>query len=160
MVEFFLVPFLFIVYASNIISKSKKELEIIYKLTNYILSITVILLLIFAAASLVKDSKNFVTWENLKDFLLPTILSLAFMPFLYLLTLYGVYDKFFSQLDIWLKKHKKLLEYTKWQALLTCNFSIKRINSLSQRNAFKFMEVENKSQITKLIKELSNKKSI
>jgi len=65
-------------------AESKKEYVLVKKVLNYILGIIDICFITFALSNIFMDFRSFANLDNLRSFLLPPILMLAFLPFIYL----------------------------------------------------------------------------
>lgn len=57
-------------------------------------------LIFFAIVAIASNVKVFVTLKNIEDFLLPIVLTIAYLPFIYLVTLYANYDAVFGRVNL------------------------------------------------------------
>lgn len=66
---------------------------------------------------------EFATVETLREFLIPFQLSLMFLPFLYVMSVYTVYERVLASLR-WSVKDDRLRRYAKWRAILHFRFNL------------------------------------
>jgi len=153
-VEFLLVPILFVVAALLAYSDSKKEYKSIKNVLQFLLDLYGIFLIIFAIIQVIGDFKDFATLYNLKDFLLAPLLTVSYLPFVYFLVLYGTYDALFTQVDIFLRdQNTELRRFTKRQILHACLFDLKKLNRFSTNCTTQLMSIKNKSDIVSLTRQ-------
>ena len=114
--ELIIVPVTTILIAMQVVAEGKEDYKPVEKLLNSLLSLFGISLLIYATYRLVADFSNFTQPETLTDFSLPVLLSLLFLPFLFVVALYMNYEIVFVRLDFKIKD-AKLRRYAKCTAL-------------------------------------------
>ena len=153
--EFFFLPFVtFIILLDTVASLNKKytDLSKILKILQFIIGISV---LIYSIYSIIHDFKNFKTLNTLKDFLLPIILSISFIPFIYISLLYSNYEHIFKRLNLGYKKDNKLKNYAKIEILKYSLFNLKKVKKILDKNVIhNLMFIENKKGVDNLIKSL------
>jgi hypothetical protein len=153
-VEFLLVPILFVVIGMLGVSGTKKEYKPVKNLLQIILAIYGIFLIIFALVHVVGDFKDFATIYNIKDFLLSPLLTVSFLPFVYFLVLYTTYESLFTRMDIFLRdQNKELIRFAKRQILRACLFNLKKLNRFSMNYTTQLMSIKNKSDIVSLTRQ-------
>lgn len=91
-IEMLLMPLLFLIVAINAYSGIKTEYEPTKKLTNWILAVLGISMLLFAFSQILFNYHSLTTTYNLQTFILPPILTITFIPFLYIFTLVMAYE--------------------------------------------------------------------
>lgn len=105
------------------------------KIARTILSVPILLVVsiyFFNSASIVFDQMNaFLTLMTLKKLLLPLILIILSIPFLYLISLYSLYQSFFLRLKCLYHNDIKLQSYAKWQIFSKCLFDMARLHKIS-----------------------------
>ena len=150
-VEFLLVPVLFVITAMLVVSGTKQEYKPVKNLLQIILAIYGISLILFAFVQVIGDFKDFATMYNVKDFLLSPLLTVSFLPFVYFLALYATYESLFTRADIFLKdQNTKLTRFTKWQILRACLFNLKKLQRFSKSCTSQLMSIKNKSDSIRL----------
>ena len=102
-IEFIIVPmmaFLALIYAY---AETNEEYEPIRKFAGILLTLWGICLAIYTFYKLVVDFEVFARPETVTDFFLPIILSLMFLPFLYVIALYAIYERTYIRLNFIIK---------------------------------------------------------
>jgi hypothetical protein len=130
--EIAIVPvFLILLLAKYFLKREEQRIEKIKNLQK-IIDLT---LFSFIAVVLYKTATNyhkFLTVEVLKGFLLPIILTFAFIPFIYLFALYAIYQSFYSRINFF-TKNKKATWAIERKIFWTANFSIGKLNLISSK---------------------------
>lgn len=121
--EFALIPFLFFfagVYAvSNTRPEYSKASNFLKKTFTFLSIATFFYVLVFVITHYV----DYLKIEVLKQFILPIFLTILFIPFLAIFSLYVQYEQSFNVIKRYIKP--KFYPYTKGKALLFFNFNIK-----------------------------------
>ena len=107
----------------------KEEYKKVKSLMDIIFITLGVILLIYSVRDMVTTS-NTITWYTIKAFLLPLILTIAFLPCAYLIALYMNYEDLFVRLSFFLKK-KDNPRFAKRRLILKCGFNLKKISSMS-----------------------------
>jgi hypothetical protein len=105
-VELILLPVVTFLFLMQLISQRDKKFEIVTKFTSAVLSIIGWILIIYVSCKLCKDFKGFTTIYNLKSFLYPLLLTAVYLPFLYMIALFMLYETFFFRKKIAFSKKK------------------------------------------------------
>jgi hypothetical protein len=155
--ELVLIPITFLLTAMIAVPVTEKKDLLAKKLINVILSIIVVFVIVFSFYRMVSDFSNFATVQNLKNFLLFPYLTALYLPFVYLLALYGTYDSTFNRIDFLLKENKELARFTKWKIFWQCLFNLKKLSMFSKMYTVRFMSIKNNSDVTNLIREFKTK---
>lgn len=135
--ELVIIPIILLLTVFSIIAGMKKETAILKKIADFLLACLGIYFLIFAVSHILRDPSSFWTIYNLKTFLLPIVFTACYLPFIYLIAVYGVYDILFMRLDkIWLKNNRRLSRYVKRKILFACFINLKKINKFAYSNDF------------------------
>ncbi len=133
-IELLMLPFLtFIsmvqVYASY--DKKNKEADLLMKI---VIMSSATFIFIFSFYKTISNSNDFFTLENLKTFLFPVILSITFLPFLYIFNLVVKYELLWVVLNCNILE-KRIRQSTKRKIILIANLNIDRVVSISRNIA-------------------------
>jgi hypothetical protein len=90
--ELVLVPVLSIIALLAAVAQGKPEMAAAAKLFNGLLALAGWGLLLFAAGRLIADFRTFATPDTGREFALPGLLSLMFLPFMYAFNVFAAYD--------------------------------------------------------------------
>jgi len=158
-IELILVPLLFLIVAMGAVAEFKKEYMPVKKIIDSILSFFGILLIIFALFKIFGDYRGFATTDNLRSFLLPLLLMLAYLPFLYLFTLLMAYENLFVRLDIFLKENKTLANFAKRKIFRLCFFDLGKLNRFAKESTSNLLNLKDKNDILSLVQKFRNQKN-
>ena len=153
-VELFFVPFLFIIGCLHAVSETEKKYELINKLLNSILATIGFLYLGYFFINLFLDYHTFINLDTLQSMILPPILTLSFIPFIYLLALYMSYESLFLRLSMFMI-NKSLLKFTKRQIFVKYRFSFSKLNNFIQNNAYKLHHATDRESILKILNQIN-----
>lgn len=143
-IEMIFVPVIFFIVAMGALAGIRKEYLQVKKVIDFVLSAVGISLIIYAVFQIVSDYKNFVSLNNLRSFILPPLLSFAFIPFLYIFALIIAYEALFVRLEYFLKNDKTQAKFIKIKIFKLCFLSLKKLNKLSKENLIDFLNLKNK----------------
>jgi hypothetical protein len=148
--ELLLVPSLFSVAALFAVSDTKQEYAPVKRLVQFIMGATGLSLLSYAVARLAGDPESFASVDNLRLFLLPIVLTVVFLPFIYGLAIYSGYEQIFVRAKIWVTDID-LASYTRRQIFRACLFRLSRVNRFASRYAVRLSTVKSESDVSRLI---------
>lgn len=117
-VELILQPLLFVIVGTLAVGKSDQKSEPAVKLLNGLLSLFGLGLVVYAAYMIAVNIGSFLTLTTLRDFYTPIVLSILFVPFIFVLYVYSTYETSFGALR-WAIKDDKLRRYAKLKAILS-----------------------------------------
>jgi hypothetical protein len=150
--EIILVPILVFIGAMSAVSELKKEHLPVKKLLDSILSLIGIFFIIFALIKVFGDFQNIITSQNLKTLILPPLLTVAFIPFVYFFALIMAYEKLFVRLSIFNKNNSDLIRFTKRKIILTCHLNLSKLNRFAKESTQDLMKVKTKEDVINIIK--------
>ena len=130
-VELIFVPVLFLLggllgYAS--VYEKFKQVE---SFLTALLAIVGFSILVFVAVSIIHDIQGFFSLDNLRDFLIPILLTIGFVPFLYVCGLYSLYDSIFRRIGVF-AENKRIALYAKLRIFLSFGLSLSSVRSWSR----------------------------
>jgi hypothetical protein len=155
--EILLIPLLFIIGGVKVFAEKRQDFKILKKPMDSILAILGIILLLFVLNSLRTDYQRLISSENLRAFIFQPLMTLLYIPFIYLLGLFIAYQDLFVRLDIFLKRDKPLADFAKREILLLCKANLTKLTQFSKKTAKKFMTLKNKDDVISLIQEFNGK---
>lgn len=125
LLEMILVPLvsLFALLYAFMDSREEYENELMLKkvLIN-ILTLYGFVLIVFTIYMAFIDYNQFASWHNLQDFLVPVLLTILYLPFVYFLVTYSCYERAFIRINFKFENHE-LRRFTKYYVLYKFNFS-------------------------------------
>jgi len=129
-IEFIIVPVSGIIGGMKALTERDKEYEIVDKFLNFILVAAGLFLLFYSSYKVATDFKNFATTENLESFYMPILLSILFIPFVYIAALIAAYETLFTRLQFFVPD-KAVLRYAKYRTILSIQFNLSKLNRWS-----------------------------
>lgn len=149
--ELLLVPVLLLIGGMLGVASTDKKYKSVKNFLQKTLIFIGFVFLIYTVYNIIIDFTNFATWNNLLDFLLPLLLTVGFLPFIYLLAVYTVYDLVFNRIDH-LIKFPELKRYAKWNTVLAFSIDLNRLHEWLQRIVL--LELSSKDDVRYAIKEV------
>ena len=132
-VELFLVPFISFVAALEIFAGTRAEYRQVNKFLKFVLVLVGFFLLTFSIRYIVFNMQNFLTFENLRSFLLPLILSIILVPYIYIMALVMQYEILFVRINI-ANDNSKFARHAKMKVLTHCHINLSKLTKVA-RNA-------------------------
>ena len=160
LIELILVPVIVLISGMIAVAGKKQEHAQTKKVLTTSVGVVGLLLLFFALIRIVFDFKDFATVQTAKSFLLSPFLTIVFLPFLYILAVYAIYDALFSRIDFWLKENKELRNFTKRRIFREYTMRLKRLSKFSEEYSGKLMMIKNKTDITSFIQQMKTDRKI
>jgi len=152
-VEIILLPVLFSIVVLSAVAESKKEFLIVRKVSNFILGLAGICFVIFALTNTFMDFRSFANPENLHSLLLPPILTLSFLPFIYFFALYSLYESFFIRIDIF-NDDKAISRYAKRKIFTKFHINLRRLRKFTKEVGI--MRLKDKKDVQKILHEFED----
>lgn len=155
-VELILVPILFVIVAMGAVAETEQEFMIVKKITDFILSAFGVSLIVVGLIKVLGDYQAFATSENLRAFILPPLLTFAYIPFLYLFALLMAYESLFVRMEIILKVDQRLGKSAKQKIFALCHFNLVKLNSFSKEFILEIVNLSDENNLLNIIKKVGN----
>lgn len=153
-VEFLMFPILVLIATTQAYAAlDKKNIQVSKLLTN-ILSIIGFVFIGISLYKTVTGFDKFFSVNSLRIFILPIILTILFIPFIYFLSLYTIYESYFVRLDFMTVKKDKV-KIVKKLIRLKANLNINRLNRIIEN--FDKGVFYNETDLKEYIRKISNK---
>jgi len=157
-VEIFIFPLVTLFVLIAVFSEVKQEYRVVNKIANVILGIIGFIGLISGVVYIANNFTNFWVLDNLKNFLLPILLTITFIPFIYVTALYMAYELLYVRLGIFLKKDDDVLRYAKKKIFLLCKLDLSRLNRFVRQNTSRLTASNDKNGIDGIIRDFKSVK--
>ena len=125
---------------SEHLEKKDSKYSVTTNIFNFFLVALIVYVLYKCVYSLIVNPDELFRFIKLKEFTLPIILTIAFLPLLYFLSFYMFYEMFAIRLSYKLKKNRKLIRYAKLKLLVKSRLSIDKLRQLENRFSGELME--------------------
>lgn len=124
--ELALIPLLVILVGMLAVAETQNEYVIIVKPLRWLLALAGGALLLYSLRQLWLGWNEFATLARLVEFLLPSILTVLFLPFVYFLALYSAYEDVFVRLEIW-NTDKQLIGLAKRRIFFSFGLNLRKL---------------------------------
>jgi hypothetical protein len=116
-IELLLLPAITFIALLHAIPEAKPEHAAVNSLLGNLLATTGLTFFAYSAYQTVRHWSEFATVHTAREFGVPILLSILFLPFLYVMSVYSVYERVFIGLT-WAIENDRLRRYAKRKALL------------------------------------------
>lgn len=157
LLEIILVPTLVFVGVISAFAETKKEYLPVKKLFDFILSLIGIFFIVFALGKVFGDFQNLATSNNLKTFILPSLLTFAFIPFVYFFALIMSYETLFVRLGIFNKNNPKLIKFTKRKIVRHCHLNLSKLNRFAKESTQDLIKISSQDDVLGIVKKYFEK---
>jgi len=151
-IELILIPIMTLIGISQVFTQDKPEYKLVEKLFNVITSFFGVVVLIYTIYRISQQFGEFANLMTLKVFLLPIILTILYLPFLYFVALWSLYEVMIIRLDSRLKK-KKHKKFLKKQMFMTFLLNRKKLRKFQGEMGFE--TIMNKKDINRILKKFT-----
>jgi hypothetical protein len=149
MVELLLVPFMALI-GGMLALAAEPQYRQIKKLLEVLLGVLGFVLIGYTILHIIDAPEEFITLDNLRRLLAPILLSLAFLPFVYGVAVFALYDSLFSRLD-WKPGGKVLPAYAKRQIFRAALFRLRTVRRFSDAYGGALMRASTQADIDRAI---------
>ena len=132
-VELISLPIILFFVMISAFTERKEEHKKVKQLSDSLFAIYAIIVLIFSIYHISKDLNGFISIYNLKSLLLSPILTIFFLPFVYMTALFMTYESFLTRTKWILMENKKLFKTIKMKTFLSCRFNLRKIQIVSKK---------------------------
>jgi hypothetical protein len=153
-IEVTVLPILIFLGVLQGVVESNERYLSIQKFLNNLMGIFGIVLLIFGIYKTIKNFSVDFTYENLQSIILPSILTLLFIPFSYFVAVYSAYESLFCRLHFY-KEEKWSKRRIKLEILRVSRFSLTKIHRLLPR--LNLHEIGNAEKVSVSLRNMMNK---
>lgn len=152
--ELILFPFLVLTILIDIYANHEEKHKPVKKLTSTLLTLFGSVVLIYSITKVVNDFTNFSSLKTLKTFSLPIILTILYIPFIYILTLIIKYELMFIDIGFRIDNNKKLFKQVRRKIIWACHINLKKLTRMD--SLIKQSPIRVKRDLTESINKLNN----
>lgn len=127
----FLTPFLILVTACHVMAKSNPKYSKIESMLRWLLALIGTTCLCYGLYQAITDFNNFASWNNLREFLIPFILTLLFLPYILILDAFFTYETKFVMLRRFIPD-QALRNFAMRRALIEFGFNLELLRRWSR----------------------------
>lgn len=148
-IEFIIVPLSFFIVMTGAVAELKPEHADVAGIIHKIQAIFGWFILGVAVFKAINDLQFLASVETLNQFFLPIILTIASLPFIYLISIYTIYDN----LWVWtrFKQPKERTRYMRIEILKYGLLSLSRVRKLSKIKPYEIWQVRSETDFDDLL---------
>lgn len=136
------------------VASMKPEQAPVKRLTERVLSFIRWAMLAFIVYKSISNFSELATWDTARSLVLPLILTIAFIPYVYALALQLAYDAVFSQVDFALGDDRPLARFTRGRLSKLCSNSLARVKRVTGSSEFNLWNLKSEEDVLDMIDRL------
>jgi hypothetical protein len=146
-----LVPFVAFLAMLDAVASLDEENVGVAKLTHFLLGMIGLVVVGFALYRAFGDYRNLGTVDTLRDIALAPLMSIAFIPFIYLIVVLTTYEHLFVRLTMGRRKGEDVIRYAKRRIILHCGLSLGRLRSIARLSGGDMMRIESIEDVDRVL---------
>lgn len=150
--EFIFIPFVTIISVIEKISENKEEYKAVNKIFKTIIFFIGLIIIFLSFKHLILDYKEFQNLSTLKSLLLTPILTILFIPIIYILGILIEYDGLFCRLNMGLPKKNNIKLYAKFHLFKELKINLDRIYKANNMGIYNLMKIQTKEDVKEMIR--------
>ena len=150
--ELIFIPFVTIISIMEKISENKEEYKSVNKFFKIIIFFIGLIIIFLSFKHLILDYKEFQNLSTLKNLLLAPILTILFIPIIYILGLLIEYDGLFCRLNMGLPKKNNIKLYAKFHLFKELKINLNRIYKANNMGIYNLMKIQTKEDVKEMIR--------
>ncbi|MCU0350350.1 MAG: hypothetical protein MUF43_05900 [Flavobacterium sp.] len=124
--EIIILPILVFLAMTQAVVEMDEKHKVVSKFLQNVIAIAGLSIFSYSLYKTIVNFDDVLTFQNLVSFLLPSAITVLFIPFVYFLTLYSTYESYFIHLDFMTVKKDKVKE-TKKLILRIANINLDKL---------------------------------
>lgn len=128
-VELVFVPFAALLGGLMAVSETKSEYKSVKTILEWTAGLVGLAIIGLTINQIVDGFEGFATIRNLRDFLLPFLLTLVYLPFVYFVAVFASYEGMYVRLKF---KTPTLATYSIWRILIAVGLDLKEVHEFSR----------------------------
>lgn len=149
--EFTLMPLLFFVVAMSALADSKDVYRIVRKPLKAILAGYGLFVLPYSIFTAFNNLFESLTLYNLLSLVIPSVLTVMYLPFIYLFALIMAYELLFVRLGSLMRGNKELARFTKKRILISFGLNLWLLNKFAQNSAADILKLKNENGVFSML---------
>jgi hypothetical protein len=150
--ELVLVPVMVFVVGLQAVAESEPKYLLAKKAIDFLMAAIGLVLLVYVVFRAATDFSNLATLDNLRGFLFPLLMTLGYLPFLYLFGLFLAYESLFTCINIFMKKNDRLANFTKKRIFTLCHMNIGILRRFRKECSAELVGAEDEDDVADIIR--------
>ncbi len=148
---------IFMTFLDNSPEFQVEKYTIVKKMFRF-LNLALSIYIIFSAMSAAFwDLNNLRSANSIKSLVLPPILSVTFLGYIYFFALFCKYEEIFVRISFGEKKSKSLIAYIKIRIIAQCHINLNKVSNFWRPNALNILNIKNKEEAVAFFKSIDKK---
>lgn len=127
--EFFSLPILLLIVGIQTFANNDPKAQDVHKVFTFILNGIGLAYIGFSVFQTINNAESFFSTSTLQSFLIPILLTLGFLPFIYFLSFYMKVETYFIRLDFMANQPEKVRRVKRYVLQMSL-FSMSRLNQI------------------------------
>ena len=153
-VELLLIPLMAFFVAARVVAESEGQYKAAATAFGWVLATFTLTSLSFSLAYAANNIES-VTTEQLREFLLPFLLTLCLIPLLYLVALFSLYQSMFAMVRLGLRENPLLYPVTRRCIFRICRMSLSRAQLFAEQFRPRLWRLEDEAELTEIVHEFT-----
>ena len=150
-IELVLMPVLALVVMVNALASSDKQYSEVAKITRGIQTAFGFGILAIVLIRAVSDLKALESLDTVRSIALAPLLSLLFVPCLYILVLISQYELVFMRLDVGAEKDHRVKRYARRRILMHVGLSMKKVRHLLREHLIDLTHIQTEADVDRIV---------
>lgn len=129
--EVIMVPVLFFIGVLSASGKPSNESNILKKISNTVLGALGVVIFIYFSVKVFRNPTEFFNINTAREILLPIVLTITFLPFIFTLSLVAKYEQVFNNFNLTVGSDKAYRRFLKKKVFLRFGFNLKELAAWS-----------------------------
>lgn len=155
--EIIILPIFVFLAMTQVVAEMDEKHKVVAKFLQNVVAMAGLAIFSYSLYKTIENFDDVLTFQNLVSFLLPTTITVLFIPFIYFLALYSTYESYFIHLDFMTVKKDKVKE-TKKLILKIANVNLEKL--LRIKKNFEKRVFYDDTNLKDYIKEISRKTKV
>lgn len=140
--EFIIMPFVFFIAGMSALADSRDEYKVARKPLKLILAGYGLFVLLFSVSLAICNFTGLFSIHNLLVLVVPSVLTVMYLPFIYVFALIMAYETLFVRIDSLLRDNRELAGFTKMKIFALCYFDLRLLSQFSQNTGAENIQVK------------------
>lgn len=149
--ELVFVPVVSLVVLLAAVTRAKEEYATLVRVLDVLQVVIGVGILILSVRDIIVNYERFVALDTASELLLPPVLSISFLPFMYLGLVFIRYESLLLNLDLGREKSPSLKRYAKRKLFSCCGLRLKRVQKMLSKNASGLRRIEAKEDVDQIV---------
>lgn len=155
-VEIVLLPIITLIAMLDAFVSFDKQYPNVAKINKKLLSIIGLAILTIAVIRAISDVNNLGSTDTIRSITLAPLLSMLFIPFIYIYALKASYELVFLRLDFGVEKDQKVKRYARRRIFTHAGLSMQRIRHFLRDHSIDLMHIQTVADVDRMVEHIKD----